>query len=213
MAATPPGQVGRLGRGEKDGTMVEDLSRAGTILEGPLVEDPGNGVYLGPSRPREPDPAGGDYFTTYIGRQLVVSRDKQGEVHCLVNACSHCGAMLCGRKTDNRTTFTCPFHGWTFSNSGRLLKVKDLRDAGYPEQFNTDGSHDLTKAARFESYREFLFGSRRLLRLRHPLELRGPPAHQPRVEIGCRRWSEGRASNVSRGESRPPSCRGTCPSC
>ena len=67
--------------------------------------------------------------------------------------------MLCRRKTDNRTTFTCPFHGWTFNNTGKLLKVKDPRGAGYPEQFNKDGSHDLTKVARFESYRGFLFGS------------------------------------------------------
>ncbi|MGO2809311.1 MAG: Rieske 2Fe-2S domain-containing protein, partial [Glutamicibacter arilaitensis] len=30
----------------------------------------------------------------------------------------------------SRTTFTCPFHGWTFNNSGKLLKVKDSRGAG-----------------------------------------------------------------------------------
>ncbi|MFJ9365958.1 benzoate 1,2-dioxygenase large subunit [Nocardia sp. NPDC101769] len=102
----------------------------------------------------------GDYFTTYMGRQpIVITRDKHGELHALINACSHRGAMLCRRKTDNRTTFTCPFHGWTFSNQGKLLKVKDPRDAGYPEQFDTDGSHDLTKVARFENYRGFLFGS------------------------------------------------------
>ena len=39
------------------------------------------------------------------------------------------------------------------------MKVKDPNDAGYPESFNKDGSHDLTKVARFESYRGFLFGS------------------------------------------------------
>jgi hypothetical protein len=27
---------------------------------------------------------------------------------------------------------TCPFHGWTFNNSGKLLKVKDPDDAGCP---------------------------------------------------------------------------------
>ena len=102
----------------------------------------------------------GDYFTTYIGRQpVVITRDKQGELNCIINACAHRGAMLCRRKTDNRTTFTCPFHGWTFKNSGELLKVKDGRNGGYPEEFNKEGSHDLTKVARFENYRGFLFGS------------------------------------------------------
>ena len=101
-----------------------------------------------------------DYLTTYMGRQpIVISRDKTGELHALINACSHRGAMLCRRKKDNRSTFTCPFHGWTFNNTGRLLKVKDPRGADYPEQFNKEGSHDLTKVPRFESYRGFLFGS------------------------------------------------------
>ena len=105
-------------------------------------------------------PNNNDYLTTYIGRQpIVISRDKEGVLHALINACSHKGAMLCRRKKDNRGTFTCPFHGWTFRNNGKLLKVKDPRGADYPEQFNTEGSHDLTKVARFESYRGFLFGS------------------------------------------------------
>ncbi|NKS17148.1 benzoate 1,2-dioxygenase large subunit [Prescottella equi] len=164
--------------------MTETLDSMCTQLSDALVEDPesgryqvrrsiftdeqifdlemkhifeGNWVYLAHE---SQIPNVGDYFTTYIGRQpVVISRSKDGELNCLINACSHRGAMLCRRKTDNRTTFTCPFHGWTFNNKGKLLKVKDPRDAGYPEQFNTDGSHDLTQVARFESYRGFLFGS------------------------------------------------------
>ncbi|AKE91866.1 MULTISPECIES: benzoate 1,2-dioxygenase large subunit [Rhodococcus] len=164
--------------------MTETLDHVRAALDGALVEDAasgryqvrrniftdeevfelemkhifeGNWVYLAHE---SQVPNNGDYFTTYIGRQpVVISRDKEGELHCLINACSHRGAMLCRRKTDNRTTFTCPFHGWTFRNNGKLLKVKDPRDAGYPEGFNKDGSHDLTKVARFESYRGFLFGS------------------------------------------------------
>ncbi|GAB3297802.1 benzoate 1,2-dioxygenase large subunit [Parasphingorhabdus pacifica] len=117
----------------------------------------GNWIYLAHE---SQIPNVGDYFTTHIGRQpVVITRDKKGELNCLINACSHRGAMLCRRKKDNRTTLTCPFHGWTFSNDGRLLKVKDPRDAGYPEQFNTEGSHDLTKVPRFARYRGFLFGS------------------------------------------------------
>jgi benzoate/toluate 1,2-dioxygenase alpha subunit len=67
--------------------------------------------------------------------------------------------MLCRRKVDNRLTLTCPFHGWTFRNDGTLLKVKDPEGAGYPASFDTEGSHNLTKVARFDSYRGFLFGS------------------------------------------------------
>ncbi|WP_367403909.1 Rieske 2Fe-2S domain-containing protein [Kocuria marina] len=164
--------------------MTETLSRLHDVLDGAVEDDrtegiirakreiftdaeifelemkhifEGNWVYLAHDTQI---PNVGDYFTTYIGRQpIVISRDKNGELHALINACAHRGAMLCRRKTDNRTTFTCPFHGWTFHNSGELLKVKDSRGAGYPENFNKDGSHGLTKVARFENYKDFLFGS------------------------------------------------------
>ncbi|WP_287815613.1 Rieske 2Fe-2S domain-containing protein, partial [Pseudomonas sp.] len=101
-----------------------------------------------------------DFYTTQMGRQpIFIARNKAGELNAFLNACSHRGAMLCRHKTGNRASYTCPFHGWTFNNTGKLLKVKDPKEAGYPSSFNCDGSHDLTKVARFESYRGFLFGS------------------------------------------------------
>ncbi len=101
-----------------------------------------------------------DYYTTSIGRQsVVITKDKQGELNALVNSCTHKGAQLCRYKKGNKSTFTCPFHGWTFSNAGKLLKVKDAKTGGYPQEFNCEGSHDLVKVAKFESYKGFLFGS------------------------------------------------------
>ena len=105
-------------------------------------------------------PAINDYFTTYIGRQpIVITRAKDGTLNAVINACAHRGAMLFRKKHGNKGSVTCPFHGWTFNNTGKLLKVKDEKTTEYPEQFNTDGSHDLKKVARFESYKGFLFGS------------------------------------------------------
>ena len=117
----------------------------------------GNWVYLAHE---SQIPEINDSYTTWIGRQpVVITRDKTGQLNAVINACAHKGAMLCRRKQGNKGSFTCPFHGWTFSNTGKLLKVKDAKTTQYPEQFNTDGSHDLTRVARFESYRGFLFGS------------------------------------------------------
>lgn len=99
-------------------------------------------------------------FTSHIGRQpIMITRDKAGTLHALINACSHRGAMLCRHKRQNKATFTCPFHGRTFNNTGKLLKVKDPEGAGYPDQFNKNGSHDLKRVPRFESYRGILFGA------------------------------------------------------
>ena len=84
-------------------------------------------------------PAGGDHPQT-----------RTASCNCLINACAHRGAMICRRKTDNRMTLTCPFHGWTFRNDGTLLKVKDPDGAGYPRPFDVDGSpqHDQGGAVR-----------------------------------------------------------------
>lgn len=117
----------------------------------------GNWVYLAHE---SQIPENNDYFTTFIGRQpIIITRDKTGQLNAVINACAHRGAMLCRRKHGNKGSFTCQFHGWTFSNAGKLLKVKDGKTGDYPEAFNTEGSHDLTKVARFENYRGFLFGS------------------------------------------------------
>jgi benzoate/toluate 1,2-dioxygenase subunit alpha len=105
---------------------------------------------------------GNDYYSTYIGRQpVVITRDKSGQLHAVINACAHRGALLCRRKHGNKGSFTCPFHGWTFSNSGKLLKVKDEKTTQYPPQFGQDGTHDLKRVPRLENYRGFLFGSLR----------------------------------------------------
>ena len=118
----------------------------------------GNWVYLAHE---SQIPNVNDFMTVYIGRQpVVITRSKDGKLNALANTCTHRGAVLCRFKKGNRSTFTCPFHGWTFSNSGKLLKVKDQSpDAGYPPSFNCKGSHDLVKLGAFENYRGFLFGS------------------------------------------------------
>lgn len=101
-----------------------------------------------------------DYYTTKMGRQPVfITRNKDNQLNCFINACAHRGATLARFKHGNKGTYTCPFHGWTFNNSGKLLKIKDPESTGYPSTFNCDGSHDLKKIARFESYKGFLFGS------------------------------------------------------
>jgi len=118
----------------------------------------GNWVYLAHE---SQIPNVNDYLTVHIGRQpVVITRSKDGKLNALANTCTHRGAVLCRHKKGNKSSFTCPFHGWTFSNNGKLLKVKDQSpEAGYPPSFNCEGSHDLVKLGAFESYRGFLFGS------------------------------------------------------
>ena len=152
-----------------DTSVVEDVCNGSFRARRDIFTDPeffeleikhifeGNWIYLAHE---SQIPNKNNYFTTTMGRQpIIISRSKTGELNAFLNACSHRGAMICRHKRANKATFTCPFHGWTFSNAGKLLKAKDPDGAGYPESFNQNGSHDLTPVARFESYRGFLFGS------------------------------------------------------
>ena len=117
----------------------------------------GNWVYLA----HESQVAGtNDWISTWVGRVPVfITRRKDGELNAFVNSCSHRGAQLCRRKRGTQKIFVCPFHGWSFTNDGKLLKAKDESTGAYPDSFDTEGSHDLTRLARFASYRGFLFGS------------------------------------------------------
>jgi hypothetical protein len=63
-----------------------------------------------------------------MGRQpIFIARNRDGELNAYINACSHRGAMLCRFRRGSRVIFTCPFHGWTFTNSGQPRPVALLR--------------------------------------------------------------------------------------
>jgi carnitine monooxygenase subunit len=68
-------------------------------------------------------PENGDYYATEIaGKPIILVRNKDGEAKAFLNACRHRGVKLaegCG----NAKGFTCPYHGWTYSNDGELISV------------------------------------------------------------------------------------------
>ncbi|MEM7083884.1 MAG: aromatic ring-hydroxylating dioxygenase subunit alpha [Pseudomonadota bacterium] len=57
----------------------------------------------------------------HYGLPLVVTRDKQGEAHVLINVCQHRGTRLV--ESDERqvhSRLVCPYHAWTYRLDGRL---------------------------------------------------------------------------------------------
>lgn len=57
-----------------------------------------------------------------LGDSLLVTRDRTGVSHVLLNYCRHRGAMpACG--SGNASRFVCPYHAWTYRNTGELLTV------------------------------------------------------------------------------------------
>ena len=63
----------------------------------------------------------GDYRTGHIGQQpIIITRGHDMQVRVLLNRCTHRGNTLCQTRSGNAPTFTCSYHGWTYSCEGDL---------------------------------------------------------------------------------------------
>lgn len=61
---------------------------------------------------------------------LLITRDKNGEVHAFLNVCRHRGAIVCPAGSGKRSRFSCPYHAWTYNNQGKLVGVYGARSFG-----------------------------------------------------------------------------------
>lgn len=102
-------------------------------------------------------PEPGDYRLTQIGWQSVImTRDKDGAIHLLMNRCTHRANAVCQSERGNAHTFRCAYHGWTFSNNGDLIGVT------YPKRYSTSfnkSDYGLRSVPRIGLYRGFIFAS------------------------------------------------------
>lgn len=89
-----------LDRHERDRAMVLDSPQ----LVGYSSELPGPGTYC---------------TKTVMGRSILLTRAADGAVRAFDNVCLHRQSRVatgCGTAL----RFTCPYHGWTYDNGGRL---------------------------------------------------------------------------------------------
>jgi len=97
-----------------------------------------------------------DFVAKSIGLQpILMTRDSKGEIHLLLNRCTHRGNQVCAREKGNAPTFTCPFHSWNFGSDGRLVGY------AFPDGYQglDKTTLGLGKVPRVASYRGFVFGS------------------------------------------------------
>ena len=102
-------------------------------------------------------PEPNDYVVKSIGPQpVIMSRDRQGDIHLLLNRCAHRANLVCDAERGNSSAFRCPYHGWTFANTGKLL--------GYPFNSGYGGTEakkelGLGRVPRVDSLHGFVFAS------------------------------------------------------
>ena len=75
----------------------------------------------------------GDFVKREVGgRSIIVTRDAEGKSRAFLNVCRHRGTQLVSEESGCRHRFTCPYHAWTYANSGELVSAPHLK-AGFPE--------------------------------------------------------------------------------
>ena len=89
------------------------------------------------------------------GRALIVNRDRSGRLHVFFNTCTHRGSLVCREPKGRTRNFSCPYHGWTFADDGRLVH-QPLPDS-YAPGCNANGELNLREVPRFEEFCGFIF--------------------------------------------------------
>ncbi|XOV85816.1 MAG: SRPBCC family protein [Pseudomonadota bacterium] len=61
--------------------------------------------------------------TSETGTPILLTRDHEGRFHAFLNVCRHRGVQVVPDGRGERNRFTCPFHAWTYRNTGDLIAV------------------------------------------------------------------------------------------
>lgn len=78
-------------------------------------------------------PNAGDFVKRVIaGRSILVTRDAHGDVHAFLNICRHRGTQLVDDESGCKHRFTCPYHAWSYANTGELISVPHM-ETGFPD--------------------------------------------------------------------------------
>ena len=98
----------------------------------------------------------GSFKTAHVGLQpVIVTRDREGAIHVLLNRCRHRGATVCEGRSGKAGSFACPYHGWTYGLDGAL------RGVPYPEGYAAtfDKAQYGLVSLRVETYAGLIFAS------------------------------------------------------
>jgi len=100
-------------------------------------------------------PAPGTFKSTHVGRHpVIVTRDRAGDLHTLLNRCRHRGASLCEKPAGRANGFTCPYHAWSYGLDGTL------RGIPYPTGYEGVDRRDLSlRSLRTETYGGLVFAT------------------------------------------------------
>tara|TARA_B100000519_G_scaffold199950_1_gene212136 strand:- start:199 stop:1431 length:1233 start_codon:yes stop_codon:yes gene_type:complete len=65
-----------------------------------------------------------------FGVPILATRDKAGKFHAFLNACRHRAVKVAQEARGKKSVFMCPFHSWSYANTGDLLNIPDADHFG-----------------------------------------------------------------------------------
>ena len=111
----------------------------------------------------------GDYRLFDIaGENIILLRDREGEIHAHYNVCRHRGSRVLLKPCGNVPALTCRYHGWTYAHDGSLRAAMHMPDDFERSGFGLKSCHVRTleglificladgKAAEFDTISESL---------------------------------------------------------
>ena len=67
-------------------------------------------------------PRPGSFLTTNdFGTPILATRDGEGRLRAFANVCRHRGTLVETEARGQKSRFSCPFHAWTYDNTGALI--------------------------------------------------------------------------------------------
>ena len=74
----------------------------------------------------------GDFMTfRLLGEPVVATRDKDGGLNACANVCAHRGVEV-ATGSGNAAEFSCPYHGWLYDLTGKLIGAPYMNEAEQP---------------------------------------------------------------------------------
>ena len=69
-------------------------------------------------------PMAGSYWAdSETGLPILMTRSEDGEFHAFANVCRHRGMQVVPDGRGEQVRFSCPYHAWTYGNTGELIAV------------------------------------------------------------------------------------------
>ena len=80
-------------------------------------------------------PNAGDFKVLNAANEsAIIVRNADGSLKAFANVCRHRGSLICLESHGNTRKFECPYHGWVYDTSGKLVAARSM-----PKDFDKSG--------------------------------------------------------------------------